>query len=79
MHESKHGVMKIKYAERGVFVRFILHYPNLFCVYVEIILASQLKHKFIECILIELYSALVEENELCTVTNTKRQDLHMQS
>lgn len=45
MHESKHWVMKIKYAELGVFVRFILHYPNLFCVYVEIILASQLKHK----------------------------------
>lgn len=45
MHESKHGVMKIKYAERSVFVRFILLYPNLFCVYVEIILASQLKHK----------------------------------
>ena len=45
MHESKHGVMKIKYAERSVFVRFILLYPDLFCVYVEIILASQLKHK----------------------------------
>ena len=45
MHESKHWVMKIKYAERGVFVRFILLYPDLFSVYVEIILASQLKHK----------------------------------
>lgn len=49
--------MKIKYAERGVFVRFILLYPNLFCVYVEIILAS-LEAQMIECILIELYMAL---------------------
>ena len=39
--------MKIKYAERGVFVHFILLYPDLFCVYVEIILASQLKHKWL--------------------------------
>ena len=39
--------MKIKYAERGVFVRFILHYPNLFCVCTYIILASQLKHKWL--------------------------------
>ena len=39
--------MKIKYAERGVFVRFILLYPDLFSVYVEIILASQLKHKWL--------------------------------
>ena len=49
--------MKIKYAERGVFVRFILLYPNLFCVYVEIILTS-LEAQMIECILIELYMAL---------------------